>query len=120
MITKDQIVRTEGKYALKHYIEKFKNHEPQGHEIKRLQLKKSSMVKHKKCHHGVWVIENYEPKVCSKCLVEGQEHYEKRSKKYGHVHIVPEGEPYFNLATGVVGTDKEQDTYAKARGMERA
>lgn len=64
-------------------------------------------VKHRMCEHGVWVIENYQPKPCAKC-----------DEVTPEVHgVIMHTHEYFNIGTGTYGTTTEHRKYAKSIGL---
>ena len=68
-------------------------------------------VKHKMCSHGVWIIENYEPKFCDKCFM---------GKEVNAPSIHVNFHEYFNMGTGTYGTNKEHRRAARSMGLGEA
>lgn len=66
-------------------------------------------VRHRRCQHGVWIIEDYEPKDCVACLG-----MPKETK-------VKDFRPSFNIGLGCyVESRSEEKRIAKSMGLEEA
>ena len=105
MITKEQLVSKLGKDGFRKFVLANKDKAPTGAERER-GIK--GRVKFRKCEHGTWVIENYEPRPCEGC------HGESRSEVPA-IHV--SSYEYFNIGTGTYGTNQEHRKYAKRMGL---
>lgn len=65
-------------------------------------------VRYRMCEHGKWIIENYEPRVCPKCV-----HYNRTKPK--------DFNPYFNVGLGGwVESRADEKRSARRAGLEEA
>jgi hypothetical protein len=64
-------------------------------------------VRYRRCDHGVWIIDDYKPKVCKKCVPQDISR--------------PEFSPYFNAGLGHwVESRSEEKRCAKSLGLVEA
>lgn len=65
-------------------------------------------VRYRMCEHGTFIIENYEPKICEKCIPEVR----TKGKDF---------QPYFNIGLGAwVESRSEEKRVAKSKGLVEA
>lgn len=104
MITAETIMEKLGKEKGVEFILKNKSKEKTGAERDRGV---KGRVKHRRCSHGVWVIENYEVKNCKDCS----------GVESGFPGMIIHSQEYFNIGTGTFGTETDHRKAAKGMGL---
>lgn len=108
MIDKTQIIEKLGKKGFVDFVTHNRDTAPTGAELQK--QRRWGRRKGVMCSHGVWVVDNYEIKICKDC-----------AKRHGvsidapAIHV--DGREYFNIATGTYGTNQEHRRFAKRNGM---
>ena len=108
MITAQELMGRMGKQKFHDFVLQKKDKEKTGHDRTRGIR---GRIKFRQCHHGVWVIDNYEPKLCKDC--HGTSVNNAPAVQI-HSH------EYFNIGTGTYGTNPEHRKYAKRMGLQEA
>lgn len=106
MIEAAQLMQKMGKEKFTQFVLNNKDKERTGAERAHAN-RFGKNVRHRKCEHGVWVIENFEPKPCKGC------HKDSNDAPAFVVH----SHEYFNMGTGTYGTTSEHRKYAKSKGL---
>lgn len=105
MITADQMIQ---KYGKQKFVEIVKNSPKNGRTGAEKERGIKGRVRFRRCEHGVWIIDNYEPKPCSECVPESS----SKSKEF---------RPGFNIGLGCwVESRSEEKKIAKRLGMIEA
>lgn len=106
MITANDMMAKMGKEKFIEYVGRGRGSQGSGERQFDVERRKSrGRIKHRQCQHGVWVLENYEPKRCGKCIPETR----TKGKDF---------EPHFNLGLGCfVETRSEMNRIAKENKM---
>jgi len=106
MIDKAQLQAKLGNEGFKKFVDANKSNQPTGHDKTRGIR---GRVRWRRCEHGVWVIDNYEPKHCDGCCS-----IQKATKS-------KDFKPYFNMGLGTyVESRSEEKRVAKQKGYEEA
>lgn len=107
MRTAEQMIQAMGKEKFVETIKNAPKNSPTKHDRSR-GIK--GRIKHRRCQHGVWVIEDYEPKKCDECAQERTRY--KKSRDF---------RPTFNMGLGCwVESRSEEKQIAKSMGLEEA
>ena len=112
MIEATEMLQKVGRQKFKEIVLKSQRGETMGSRENRRRWGKN--VKHRRCEHGTWIIENYKPKNCRKCF-KVSSHFISKDVDYTGFNIglgaFTEGKSDFNKtvkAKGLVhmGTDR--------------
>lgn len=105
MITAPEMIQKLGKDKFVNFVLNNRDKEKTGAEKER-GIK--GRVKYRRCQHGVWLIDDYEPKDhCEECF----------PNLNPDIPYVPKSYEYFNVGTGTFGTNSEHRKYAKSKGL---
>ena len=106
MIDKNELIDKLGKKGFRDFVVNNRSNQPTGHDrTKGIR----GRIKFQRCEHGVWTVENYEPRRCEKC------HGKPRVTK------AKDFKPYFNIGLGAfVESRSEERHLAKAKGYVEA
>lgn len=109
MIEANKMIQKMGKENFVNFVLNNKDKEKTAAERSH-QNRFGKRIKSRMCEHGVWIIDNYEPKPCGKCHTVSDD----APGVIMHTH------EYFNVGTGTYGTTSEHRKYAKAHGLVEA
>ena len=106
MKTAEELIKKMGKKEFTKFVANSQKNGKTGYEKDR-GIK--GRIKHRRCQHGVWIIDNYEPKPCNECM-----DLPKDTK-------IREFKPTFNIGLGCyVESRSEEKRIAKSMGLEEA
>lgn len=106
IVEKERIIEKIGKEGFKRFVMNNRSNQPTGHDrTKGIR----GRVRWSRCEHGVWVVEDYEPRSCPHC-----------QEKRGNTKT-PDFKPYFNIGLGAyVESRSDERKLAKAKGYVEA
>lgn len=106
MIDKQDLIDKLGKRGAVEFMQNHRSNQPTGFDRTR-GIK--GRIRHRRCEHGIWVIQDYEPKRCVKCHGKPKN---TKSKDF---------RPYFNMGLGAyVESRSEEKKLAKSLGLGEA
>ena len=104
IVDKQEIINKLGKKGFEDFVKKHKSNQPTGHDRTK-GIK--GRIKFRTCSHGNWVIYNFEPKECPRCVSEWNQNSKPR-----------DFQPYFNMGLGCyVESRQDERKAAKKLGL---